>query len=158
MTNDNPDRVLDLDNQTCFALYAANRAMTALYRPLLNELGITYPQYLVLLVLWEAARSGEAVRVTSIGQRLRLDTGTLTPLLKRLETNGLIVRRRDSVDERVVVVALTAAGLAMREQAKAVPGRLLCETGLAPERLQALREELRSLLSLLDGDGAPSAR
>lgn len=157
MTKDNPDRVLDLDNQTCFALYAANRAMTALYRPLLNELGITYPQYLVLLVLWEAARSGEAVRVTSIGQRLRLDTGTLTPLLKRLEANGLIVRHRDSVDERVVVVALSAAGEAMREQAMAVPGRLLCETGLAPERLQALREELQSLLSLLDGDGAPSA-
>lgn len=157
-SSDQSDHLLDLDNQTCFALYAANRAVTALYRPVLQTLGVTYPQYLVLLVLWEAARVGQSVRVTFIGQRLRLDTGTLTPLLKRLEANGLVVRRRDEEDERVVTVALTDAGQAMREQALAIPGQLVCGTGIDPGRLDALRSELRSLLSLLDGDAETSAR
>jgi len=155
---DSTDDILDLDNQLCFALYAANRAVTALYRPLLTELGLTYPQYLVMLVLWEAATASEVVRVSGLGSRLRLDSGTLTPLLKRLEERGLVRRQRSVEDERVVTVAVTAAGLAMREQAKSIPGRLLCSTGVDSERLMALRDELRSVLARLESRQAPSAR
>lgn len=143
-------QVLALDNQICFALYAANRAVTARYRPLLAELGITYPQYLVLLVMWEAVRREEVVRVSYLGQKLRLDTGTLTPLLKRLEGEGLILRKRDAADERSVLIELTPAGQAMEEKARAIPEKLLCGTGLNPERLVALRGELKSLLAQLD--------
>jgi len=145
-----PEQVLALDNQTCFALYAANRAMTALYRPVLATLGLTYPQYLVMLVLWEAESREGAVRVSFVGQRLRLDTGTLTPLLKRLEGQGLIQRQRDADDERVVQVALTGKGRLLKAQAREVPGQLLCGSGLDPQRLASLRDELRSLLVLLD--------
>lgn len=155
---DSTDDILDLDNQLCFALYAANRAVTALYRPLLTELGLTYPQYLVMLVLWEAATASEVVRVSGLGSRLRLDSGTLTPLLKRLEERGLVRRQRSVEDERVVTVAVTAAGLSMREQAKSIPGRLLCSTGVGSERLMALRDELRSVLAQLESRQAPSAR
>ncbi len=145
-----PEEVLALDNQTCFALYAANRAMTALYRPVLATLGLTYPQYLVMLVLWEVESREGAVRVSFVGQRLRLDTGTLTPLLKRLEGQGLIQRQRDADDERVVQVALTGKGRLLKAQAREVPGQLLCGSGLDPQRLASLRDELRSLLVLLD--------
>ncbi|EON92850.1 transcriptional regulator (MarR family) protein [Marinobacter lipolyticus SM19] len=155
---DSTDDILDLDNQLCFALYAANRAVTSLYRPLLTELGLTYPQYLVMLVLWEAATASEVVRVSGLGSRLRLDSGTLTPLLKRLEERGLVRRQRSVEDERVVTVAVTAAGLAMREQAKSIPSRLLCSTGVDSERLMALRDELRSVLARLESRQAPSAR
>ncbi|MGM0767329.1 MAG: MarR family winged helix-turn-helix transcriptional regulator [Pseudomonadota bacterium] len=147
---------LALDSQICFALYAANRAVVARYRPLLAELGLTYPQYLVLLVLWEAAVGARRLRVSELGQRLRLDSGTLTPLLKRLEQRGLISRTRSEDDERVVTVAVTAAGYELRAQARSIPGQLLCATGLAPERLEALRDELRSVLAELEGR-APSA-
>lgn len=150
-----PEPSLALDNQTCFALYAANRAMTALYRPVLAELGLTYPQYLVMLVLWEAEATDEPVRVSFVGERLRLDTGTLTPLLKRLEAQGLVQRQRDTADERVVNVSLTAAGASLRHKAKTVPARLLCGTGVDPQRLVRLREELKSLLGILDA--GPSA-
>ncbi|MEQ9546633.1 MAG: MarR family transcriptional regulator [Marinobacter sp.] len=153
----NSDDILGLDNQLCFALYAANRAMTARYRPLLMELGLTYPQYLVLLVLWEAAAAGDVVRVSGLGERLRLDSGTLTPLLKRLEERGLVRRQRSVEDERVVTVVATGPGLALREQARSIPGRLLCSTGVDPDRLMALRDELRSVLAQLESQ-APSAR
>ena len=152
------DDVLALDNQLCFALYAANRAVTARYRPLLAELNLTYPQYLVMLVLWEAAQEGDVVRVSDLGKRLRLDSGTLTPLLKRLAERQLVTRQRNTPDERVVTVALTEKGMAMRRQASAIPGRLLCGTGIDEERIVALREELRSVLSLLEARGEPSDR
>ncbi|MBC7184253.1 MAG: MarR family transcriptional regulator [Marinobacter sp.] len=142
--------LLDLDNQICFALYAANRAVTARYRPLLQELGLTYPQYLAMLVLWEHARGGQLTRVSDLGARLRLDSGTLTPLLKRLEERGLIVRRRSREDERVVTVSLTEAGTDLREQAKQIPGRLMCGIDVEPDRLVALRNELRQVLSALE--------
>ncbi len=149
------DSPLALDNQLCFALYAANRAVVARYRPLLAELDLTYPQYLVMLVLWEHWQQGRETRVTDLGQRLRLDSGTLTPLLKRLAERGLVTRTRQAQDERVVLVSLTAAGEALRQTAEAIPAKLLCGIDLAPERLLALREELRAVLQAID-QAAPS--
>lgn len=145
-------QMLALDNQICFALYAANRAVTARYRPLLAELGLTYPQYLVMLVLWEQDRSqkGREPRVSDLGARLRLDSGTLTPLLKRLAERGLLERVRHTEDERVVRIALTEAGRDLKAAATTVPGRLLCGLEVEPKRLLALRQELRSLLEILE--------
>jgi len=152
---DNED-VLALDNQICFALYAANRAVTALYRPLLKELDLTYPQYLVMLVLWERERRGQRTRVLDLGRRLRLDSGTLTPLLKRLAERGLLRRERDPEDERVVMVEPTATAIDLRERAASIPGKLLCNIELPPERLLALREELKSVLEAIDHRGETS--
>ncbi len=146
--------LLALDHQVCFALYAANRAVTACYRPLLAELGLTYPQYLVMLVLWEQDQAGEICCVSDLGRRLRLDSGTLTPLLKRMEASGLIERQRSNSDERVVTLPLTAQGRALREKAQAVPEQLVCGLGIEPERLAALRAELQLVLSRLDGLGS----
>ena len=144
------DQILALDNQICFALYAANRAVTARYRPLLEELGLTYPQYLVMLVMWETDREGLRPRVSDLGARLRLDSGTLTPLLKRLEQRDLLQRARLAEDERVVRLRLTDAGRALQATAVNVPGRLLCGLDIEPERLLLLRQELRSLLEILE--------
>ncbi|NVB39942.1 MarR family transcriptional regulator [Pseudenhygromyxa sp. WMMC2535] len=115
--------------------------MTAAYRPLLEPLGLTYPQYVVMLVLWE--RDGCSVR--SIGARLSLDSGTLTPLLKRLESNGLVRRQRSSADERVVEVFLTTEGKRLRRRAKSIPGSLMCRYGGEPADIAALREALVAL-------------
>ena len=150
------DQLLALDNQLCFALYAANRAVTARYRPLLKELGLTYPQYLVMLVLWQQDQIGQSSTVSQIGERLRLDSGTLTPLLKRLEERSLLTRTRGTDDERVVKVALTSAGRLLRAEAAFVPGRLLCGLDVDPARLASLRGELRDLLEVLEGK-KPSA-
>lgn len=147
---------LALDNQLCFALYAANRAVTARYRPLLAELELTYPQYLVMLVLWEAERDGVALSVRDIGHRLRLDSGTLTPLLKRLVSAGLVVKARSAEDERVVAISLTAAGRTLRGRAESIPPALLCSTGIAPDQLFDLRDQLRALLCQLE-EQAPIA-
>ncbi|MFB7932933.1 MULTISPECIES: MarR family winged helix-turn-helix transcriptional regulator [Streptomyces] len=127
-----------LDEQLCFALYAAQRAVTAAYRPLLDDLGLTYPQYLVLLVLWER---GETT-VKELAGALRLDYGTVSPLLKRLETAGLLRRERSARDERSVLVALTGRGEELRERAMCVPGALLTATGLDGTEIARLREEL----------------
>lgn len=141
--------VLALDQQVCFALYTASRAVTARYRPLLDELGITYPQYLVLLVLWER----DAQTVKEIGAALRLDSSTLSPLLKRLEATGLVARSRRADDERSVTVRLTGTGAALRRQAQAVPGRLVCddtgEAGFSLDELDTLRETLVRLTAAL---------
>jgi DNA-binding MarR family transcriptional regulator len=137
--------VLALDQQVCFALYTASRAVTARYRPLLDELGITYPQYLVLLVLWEQ----DARTVKEIGTALRLDSSTLSPLLKRLEAAGLVTRARRTDDERSVTIQLTEAGAALRERARAVPARLVCDGGLEIGELDALRETLVRLTAAL---------
>src|SRR3954462_5510942 len=115
-----PDRLLHLDNQLCFALYSASLAMTKLYKPLLDELGLTYPQYLVMLVLWER----DGLTVSQLGERLALDSGTLTPLLKRLEAAELVQRLRDATDERRVLLQLTAAGRALKTRAMTVPKAL----------------------------------
>ncbi|BCL12932.1 putative transcriptional regulator, MarR family protein [Micromonospora sagamiensis] len=134
------DDDLVLRRQVCFALYTASRAVTDVYRPILDELGLTYPQYLVLLVLWE--RGEAAPTVSELGADLRLDSGTLSPLLKRLEGAGLLVRRRAARDERRVEIELTAAGRALRDRACDVPHRVAASTGLTLDELVALRDTL----------------
>jgi DNA-binding MarR family transcriptional regulator len=135
-----------LRRQVCFALYAASRATTALYRPLLDELGLTYPQYLVLLVLWE--RDGRTVK--ELGEELRLDSGTLSPLLKRMEAAGLVARHRTAGDERVVEVRLTAAGTELQARARSVPATLVAATGLDRKTLVELRDTLTTFASTMD--------
>ncbi|WP_405871968.1 MULTISPECIES: MarR family winged helix-turn-helix transcriptional regulator [unclassified Streptomyces] len=127
-----------LDDQLCFALYAAQRAVTAAYRPVLEELGLTYPQYLVLLVLWERGES----TVKELAAALRLDYGTVSPLLKRLEAAGFVRRERAAHDERSVLVACTGRGEQLRERAARVPGALIAATGLEGADVAKLREEL----------------
>jgi DNA-binding MarR family transcriptional regulator len=136
---------LALDHQLCFALYSASLAMTKLYKPLLDPLSLTYPQYLVMLVLWE----GDGIAVSQLGDRLALDSGTLTPLLKRLEVQGLVQRLRDTADERRVLLQLSAAGRALKLRATAVPAAVArasgCELGELSEltaRLQHLRRNI----------------
>ena len=136
-----PAEVLRLDHQLCFALYSASLAMTKLYKPLLDPLGLTYPQYLAMLVLWE----GEGITVSELGQRLQLDSGTLTPLLKRLEANGLLQRQRDSIDERRVLLHLTAAGRALKARAAKVPPQVACAAGCSLDELSALTRRLKLL-------------
>ncbi|MEU8182754.1 MarR family transcriptional regulator [Micromonospora sp. NPDC049044] len=131
---------LVLRRQVCFALYAASRALTDVYRPILDEFGLTYPQYLVLLVLWE--RPDAAPTVSELGAELRLDSGTLSPLLKRLEGAGLVLRRRSARDERRVEVGLTEQGRALRERLCDVPPRVAQATGLDLSELVALRDTL----------------
>jgi DNA-binding MarR family transcriptional regulator len=130
-----------LEEQACFALYAASRAVTDVYRPLLTDLDLTYPQYLVLLVLWE--RDGQPVK--QIGAALQLDYGTVSPLLKRLETRGLVTRRRQADDERTVVVSLTPEGIAMRERAATIPPAIGCALGLDDKGRRDLIEVLRAV-------------
>jgi DNA-binding MarR family transcriptional regulator len=135
-----PNQLL-LDQQLCFALYAASRSVTGLYRPLLEPLGLTYPQYLVMLVLWER----DGLTVGELGQRLQLDSGTLTPLLKRLQTAGLVARQRRKEDERVVDIRLTDAGLALRDKASGIPECLAQCMQLPLDQMQSLRDELKRL-------------
>ena len=139
------EQALLLDNQLCFALYSASLAMTKLYKPLLDELGLTYPQYLALLVLWEQ----DGVTVSELGDRLSLDSGTLTPLLKRLEAAGLVSRLRDAADERRVLIRLTAEGRKLKSRALRIPGCVLqasqCDVAEAmalTRQVQALRDRL----------------
>ncbi|TBW39791.1 MarR family transcriptional regulator [Siculibacillus lacustris] len=135
-----------LDDQLCFAVYGALQALTRRYRPLLAELGLTYPQYLVLLVLWR----GDGLSVKALGERLDLDSGTLTPLLKRLEAAGLVARRRAAEDERVVRVDLTDRGRALAEPAAAIGGRVFGACGFDLPALIDLRDELKALKAGLD--------
>jgi DNA-binding MarR family transcriptional regulator len=147
------DSWLRLDNQICFALHAASRAFNALYRDALQELGLTYPQYLVMLVLWEHDELG----VKQIGEQLRLDSGTLSPLLKRLEANGLVVRERSTQDERSVTVRPTAAGAALREQAARLPARVSAATGLDLAEITDLRDRINRLTATLDAADLPGS-
>lgn len=144
------ERWLQLDHQLCFALYSSSLAMTKLYKPLLDPLGLTYPQYLAMLVLWER----DGLTVSQLGERLALDSGTLTPLLKRLEAAGLVQRLRDSVDERRVLLQLTREGRALKRRALAVPETIACAAGCELDelarltaRLKALREQLAAFTS-----------
>lgn len=149
-----PTDALHLEQQLCFALYHASRAMIRAYGPLLEPLGLTYPQYLVMLVLWQE----KTLSVKELGQRLALDSGTLTPLLKRLEQAGLVSRRRDSEDERVVRIELTPEGQKLRSKARNVPTELACRTGFDVTderelaRLARLRTELAALAQRIDAD------
>jgi DNA-binding MarR family transcriptional regulator len=130
-----------LDQQLCFDLYAASRAVTAAYRPVLTRLGITYPQYLVLIVLWEH----ESCTVRDLAAQLRLDHGTLTPLLKRMEAGGLVERRRDNVDERFVVVSLAGKGESLRRHAETIHCDMVEQLGLGRQEFEELQETLRVL-------------
>ena len=130
-----------LDNQVCFALHSTSLLMTKVYKPLLQALGLTYPQYLAMLVLWEQ----DALTVGEISQRLLTDPGSLTPLLKRLEAEGLLKRTRSREDERVVIVELTDAGRAMQQQARSIPHCILGASGQSVERLKALQAQLLEL-------------
>ena len=145
--------LLRLDNQLCFAIYACSRRLTKLYRPLLQHLGVTYPQYLVLLVLWENSQQS----VTELGERLFLDSGTLTPLLKRMENNGLVERIRSREDERKVLIKVTAKGVSLKEHAYEVPEKLFCQSGLTIEKFFRMKGDLGQLLERLrnqeEGDG-----
>jgi len=136
---------LTLDGQLCFALYTASRAMTGCYRTLLDQIGLTYPQFLVLLVLWERGES----TVGGLGEALHLETGTLSPLLKRLEAAGLIWRRRRRDDERSVMIGLTPEGVKLRERVRHVPGTVGAATELEPETIAALRDLLHRLAGRL---------
>lgn len=142
-----------LDDQLCFALYAASRAVTQRYRPLLEQLGLTYPQYLVMLVLWEQGPS----TVKTLADELQLDYGTLSPLLKRLEAAGLVARRRLTEDERSVEVALTQAGKNMKKRAAAIPQVVVDAYGLDGNEFASLRATLRELAATVNNadDGAP---
>ncbi len=135
------DDLLRLDNQLCFAVYSASLAMTRLYKPLLGKLKLTYPQYLVMLALWEH----DGLMVSELGERLSLDSGTLTPLLKRLEANGLVARLRDVADERRVHVTLTAAGRRLRGRAAGLPGCLMAATRCSVPELIALTQQIQQL-------------
>jgi len=147
------DDWLRLDHQLCFALYATSLAMTKLYKPLLDPLGLTYPQYLVMLVLWQSDNR----TVSQLGEHLALDSGTLTPLLKRLESAGLLQRLRDTTDERRVLLRLTAAGHELKARAVRVPQTVArasgCELGELSSltaRLHALRHQISASVPLAD--------
>ncbi|WP_067488621.1 MarR family winged helix-turn-helix transcriptional regulator [Actinomadura hibisca] len=147
------DELLRLDRQVCFAVHGAARAFDAVYRPLLRELGLTYPQYLVMLALWEHG----TLTVKELGLALRLDSGTLSPLLKRLEGAGFVRRERDRRDERSVTVSPTAAGERLREHALGVPREILAATGMDGEGLAEMRASLARLTAALDAV-APGGR
>ncbi|WP_371229251.1 MarR family winged helix-turn-helix transcriptional regulator [Pseudomonas sp. QE6] len=138
---------LKLDNQLCFALYSTSLQMTKVYKPLLQALGLTYPQYIAMLVLWE----GDGITVGEISARMLTDPGSLTPLLKRLEAEGLITRTRSQADERVVQLHLTDKGRDLRRQAESIPGCILASSRLTLEKLQRLQQELVELREQLQG-------
>ncbi|WP_436849326.1 MarR family winged helix-turn-helix transcriptional regulator [Streptomyces massasporeus] len=144
------DDWLRLDQQICFSLHAASRAFNGVYRGILKGLGLTYPQYLVMLVLWE---HGE-LPVKKLGEHLRLDSGTLSPLLKRLEAAGLVRRERSARDERSVEVRLTEEGVALRGRALQVPRRIASSTGFGAEEIRTLRARLDELTTALDAAAA----
>jgi MarR family transcriptional regulator, organic hydroperoxide resistance regulator len=136
-----------LDNQLCFAVYSTAHAFNRVYKPLLDRLGLTYPQYLVMLVLWEH----DDIPVKEIGERLLLDSGTLTPLLKRLEAAGLVKRTRGKDDERKVLIALTSQGQGLRDKAKTLPQAILAASACSVGELSALKNELMALRDRLLG-------
>jgi len=142
VSSQDSDNPLLLDNQLCFALYAASREIIRRYRPLLEPLGVTYTQYVVLLALWEQ----DDVTVHQLGERLHLDSGTLTPLLKKMEAQGWLARRRDPGDERAVRVTLTREGYALREKAVGIPSAMACSIVLDRSELASLQAGLSHLL------------
>jgi MarR family transcriptional regulator, organic hydroperoxide resistance regulator len=136
---------LKLENQICFKIYTAEREITKLYRDLLRELNVTYPQYLVLLLLWEK----NSLSVKELGQRLFLDSGTLTPMLKRMELNGLVKRKRSVQDERIVIISLTEKGEKLKEKAECIPNQLIENISMNKGELTLLNETLTSMLDML---------
>jgi DNA-binding MarR family transcriptional regulator len=145
---------LDLDSQLCFAMYDASRAVVRAYGPLLAELGLTYPQYVTMLVLWEA---DGPVSVGDLGARLHLDSGTLSPLIKRLGHLGLVDRRRDPADDRRVLISLTPEGSALHSRACEIPARMAQRFGLDPAAAVKLRDDLTRVARTLEVDAGPTA-
>jgi len=145
-----PDDPLRLSDFLCFAVYSAGHAFNRVYKPLLDRLGLTYPQYLVMVILWE--RDGQTVGM--LCDRLRLESSTLTPLLKRLAASGHVTRSRDPADERQVRIELTPAGRALREAAGEIPHCILEATGLKPEALRQLQTQILALRDALESHGA----
>lgn len=141
-----PDRRPTLDAQFCFAVYSAMHSVTRTYRPLLDELGLTYPQYLIMLVLWEEG----AQNLGSLAMRVQIESSTLTPLVKRLESRGLVSRRRNPDDERQLIVALTARGESLRDRAAALPTALLRAAGCASTELDEMRARLVEIRDSID--------
>ncbi|EAQ56022.1 MarR family winged helix-turn-helix transcriptional regulator [Vibrio sp. 10N.222.49.A3] len=139
------DDYLKLDNQVCFALYSASNAMSRAYQPLLKALDLTYLQYIVMMVLWEE----KEMNVKALGAKTHLDSGTLTPLLKRLETKGYVLRTRSAEDERVRVITLTPAGVELKEQAQTVPVEMLCLSQMNEDELKSLKAQCEQLLGNL---------
>ena len=137
---------LKLENQLCFPLYVIAKEITGIYRPFLEELDMTYPQYLVMMVLWE----NDGLPVNHIGEKLYLDSGTLTPLLKRLETKGFIRRERKKKDERVVEVFTTESGKALKQKACEIPGKILEKVDVAPEDWLAMKESVQKILNKIE--------
>ena len=135
---------LKLENQLCFPVYALSRQITNLYRPYLDVFGLTYPQYLVLLVLWE----NKTVTIKHLGELLWLDSGTLTPLLKRMEANGLVERKRSSRDERIVDIQLTDMGAKLEAQAEKIPLAIKKELKMSDEQLIKLRKKIYKILNI----------
>ena len=140
------DQLLRLDNQICFAIYSTAHAFNRVYKPLLDRLGLTYPQYLAMLVIWER----DGIPVKEIGERLFLDSGTLTPLLKRLEQAGLVKRTRSTEDERQVLIALTSSGQALKDKARAVPSSILAASQCSIPELTAVKNEIVALRDRLN--------
>ncbi|EFM62496.1 MarR family transcriptional regulator [Brucella sp. NF 2653] len=149
MMHKKPDTNLNLADMLCFAVYSTANALSRAYQPILAPLDLTYPQFLVMLVLWER----DDCTVSEIGARLNLDSGTLTPLLKRLEAAGRITRRRDPSDERQVRITLTDEGRKLQEQAESVPEQIMCATGQPVSELQDLRNRLMKIRNHLTADG-----
>ena len=141
------DAMLQLNNQLCFALYSTSLAMTRVYKPMLDALGLTYPQYLVMLVLWEK----DGLMVSELGDKLFLDSGTLTPLLKRMQTADLVTRKRAADDERRVHVSLTARGHQLKVSAQAIPGCILRASQCSIPELMALTQQVQALRHSLAG-------
>jgi len=133
-----------LEKQLCFRLYSLNKLMCRLYAPVLKELALTYPQYLAMLVLWQ---SPKGISVKDLGNQLDLDSGTLSPLLKRMEAQGLLTRVRQAIDERVVIIKLTKEGMALQQSAEHIPAKMFAVTGLTPDRLLSLNQELDQLIA-----------
>jgi DNA-binding MarR family transcriptional regulator len=152
--SDQEDDLLDLDRQVCFPLYAASNLLTRLYRPVLAEIGLSYPQYLVMLVLWKQTPQ----TVGSLGDRLNLDSGTLTPLLKRMELAGLVTRTRDAEDERRVLIELTPEGRALREAVRNVPATLAAGLDMQPDDVIELRTRVQALVAALRGPARANDR
>lgn len=144
----NPDESLKLENQLCFAIYSCSREITNLYRPLLTKLGLTYPQYLALMVLWEKP----ACTVKEIGERLYLDSGTLTPMLKRMEDAGLVHRQRSKEDERMVFVQLTEQGRSLKEQAVCIPETCIPHFRLSVDEYEHLLLQMNQLIQNLQAE------
>lgn len=145
MTKPRSCPALQLDNQLCFALHSTSLLMTRVYKPMLQEIGLTYPQYLAMLVLWE----GDCITVSEISARLLTDPGSVTPLLKRLEAEGLITRTRRSVDERVVELRLTDRGRALQAKAECFPTNILSASHQSPEQIAALKDQIVALREAL---------